>query len=306
MIQKILVAYDGSPQSREALKWAMYLSRRTKAAVSAIKVFEPYLRESVVKEVGVLPEGMIERYATAQIKDLALMEEVKALGQGQGLEITTAVLQGHVAQTILEYAKTNGVSIIIAGTRGRGALKQLLLGSVTHGLVGLAEIPVLVVKTGPVAQAVSDSVIMPALCRILAAYDGSPHSKAALSWAAGIAKQVGAQVTAVKVNEPFQTGNMLEIGSYISTVDMIKELEVANVKLLDEARELGRQQGVDIVAEILDGNALEGLLEYADNQAVDMIAVGAQGHWIPNKLPLGSVPHGLISLSSVPVLVVKI
>ena len=36
-----------------------------------------------------------------------------------------------------------------------------------------------------------------------------------------------------------------------------------------------------------------------------MIAVGAQGHGVLDKLPLGSVPHGLISLAQVPVLVVK-
>ena len=103
-LQKILVAYDGSPQSKEALYWAIFFSRKIGASVSAVKVFEPLVRESKWDEVGTIPEEMFEKFAVAQKKDLQLMEVVAELGREQELEITTAVLAGHVTQTLLDYA----------------------------------------------------------------------------------------------------------------------------------------------------------------------------------------------------------
>jgi len=308
-LQKILVAYDGSPQSKEALHWAIYFGRRTGAAVCAVKIFEPFLTESKWTEVGTLPDDEVfEHYAAVQTKDLQLMEEVKALGRGQEIEIETAVLQGHVTQKLLEYAKANGVSLIVTGTRGHGVLKQLLLGSVTHGLVSMSEIPVLVVKKCPVVEYTGKSMSLTTIHKILVAYDGYPQSQAALKWAVEVAKHTDAQVTAVKVFEPFQMGTaytMAEGGSAARTAAMLHELEEANAKLMDEAKEQAKQQGVDIITQVISGSALEGLLEYIDKHGIDMIVVGAQGHGILDKLPLGSIPHGLISLSPVPVLVVK-
>jgi nucleotide-binding universal stress UspA family protein len=305
---KVLVAYDGSPQSKEALHWAIYFSRRIGAAVSAVKVFEPYLTESRWKEVGVATDEMFEQFAAVQKKDLQLMEEVKELGRGQEIEITTAILQGHVARTLLEYAKTNGISMIVTGTRGYGAVKQLLLGSVTHGLVSLSDIPVMVVKKCPVVEFAGGSLILTSMRKILVAYDGFPQSQAALNWAVEIAKLIDAKVTAVKVFEPFQVGmayGMAESGNAPRTATRLHEMELMNEKLMTEAKELAKQQGLDITTEILGGSVLESLLEYTAKHGFDIVTVGAQGHGVLDRLPLGSVPHGLVSLSPVPVMVVK-
>ena len=308
-LQKVLVAYDGSPQSKEALHWAIYFGRRTGAEVSAIKVFEPFLTESKWDEVGVLPEEEVfAKFASAQKKDLQLMEDVKELGRGQEIEITTAVLHGHVAQTILEYAKKNDISLIVTGTRGYGALKQLMLGSVTHGLVSLSDIPVLVVKKCPVVQYTGKTLTMTTMRKILVAFDGYPQSVAALSWAVEIAKLIDAQVTAVKVFEPFQMGTaytMAESGSAARTAAKLREIEELNNKILEDAQVFGKQQGVEVQTQTLSGSVVQGLLEFTEQQGIDMIAVGAHGLGILDKFPLGSVPHALISLASVPVLVVK-
>ena len=307
-LQKILVAYDGSPQSKEALYCAIYFSRQTGAAVHAVKVFEPYFRESKWKEVGNLSEEMFEHFAAAENKDLQLMEAVKELGREQEIDITTDVLSGHVAHTLLEYAQKHEISIIIAGTRGKGALQHLLLGSVTHGLVSVASIPVLVVKECQMVQHTDKALIMNPLRTIVVAYDGHPQSVVALNWAIAIAKLTGAQVTVVKVCEPFQAGEAYtkaEGRNAARTSSQLRKLEEMNANLMNEAKELGKQQGVEINTHLLNGGVLESLLEFTEKQGIDMIAVGAHGRGILDKFPFGSVPHGLISLSPIPVLVVK-
>ena len=307
-LQKILVAYDGSPQSKEALYWAIFFSRKIGASVSAVKVFEPLVRESNWDEVGTIPEEMFEKFAVAQKKDLQLMEAVAELGREQELEITTAVLAGHVTQTLLDYAKKNEISMIVAGTRGHGVLKQLLLGSTTHGLVSLADIPVLVVKKCPVVQYTGNSMLMTGIRKVLVAYDGYPQSRVALEWALEIAKRTGAQVMAVKVFEPFQVGlayTIAEGGNAARTAAQLREMDEANAKMMEEAKAMAKKQDVAIETKIISGSVLETLLEFAEQHGADMIAVGSQGRGVLDKLPIGSVPHGLISLSNLPVLITK-
>ena len=148
-IQKILVAYDGSAQSKEALDWAIDLSLMTKAQVMVVKVIEMMsLREMTdLYEGGAHADLLVAKIEEIQKADQKLLEEaINAVGQRKGVAITTALLHGNVAAAIIEFSKENGVDLIVVGTKGHGVLEELLMGSVTRNLVSLSRIPVLVVK----------------------------------------------------------------------------------------------------------------------------------------------------------------
>ena len=98
---------------------------------------------------------------------------------------------------------------------------------------------------------------------------------------------------------------MAEGKSTSRTTAKQQEIEELNLKQKKKKKMLAKQQGVTVETQIVNGSILETLLDYSDKHGIDMIAVGAQGHGLLDKLPLGSVPHGLISLAQVPVLVVK-
>ena len=51
---------------------------------------------------------------------------------------------GNVAKTIVEAARDHGAGVIVLGSRGRGDLTALLLGSVAHKVIHLADRPVLI------------------------------------------------------------------------------------------------------------------------------------------------------------------
>jgi len=141
------LAYDGSAHSKEALGWAIDLSLQSGAPLVAVKVAEPDVshRSSAMFQSG-YGVTLYERFVQMQKLDEKQLAEVVETGRKEGLEIKTEILYGNIAATILDFAKKNAVDLIVAGTKGSGALENLLMGSVTRNLVSLSHIPVLVVK----------------------------------------------------------------------------------------------------------------------------------------------------------------
>ena len=62
----------------------------------------------------------------------------------EGLEVTTAVLDGTAKNAIVDYAESVGADAIVIGTRGRGGVERLMLGSVAEHVVRTSPVDVLV------------------------------------------------------------------------------------------------------------------------------------------------------------------
>jgi nucleotide-binding universal stress UspA family protein len=71
--------------------------------------------------------------------------ELEQAGVPTKVELVRA-FAGHVAKIIVEVARDHGAGVIVLGCRGRGDLSALLLGSVAHKVIHLADRPVLVVR----------------------------------------------------------------------------------------------------------------------------------------------------------------
>jgi nucleotide-binding universal stress UspA family protein len=74
------------------------------------------------------------------------LKDAKDIMTEAGLDFEVIKGHGEIAPTILEIIKKQGVSLLVVGGKGRTALSDLILGSVTTKLISLSPIPVLVVK----------------------------------------------------------------------------------------------------------------------------------------------------------------
>jgi len=73
-------------------------------------------------------------------------EAAKALAIEKGSKDPHAfVKRGPPARTIVSFAKEHGADLIVLGSRGTGDIEKFLLGSVSHKVTGMSDIPVLVV-----------------------------------------------------------------------------------------------------------------------------------------------------------------
>jgi nucleotide-binding universal stress UspA family protein len=76
----------------------------------------------------------------------AILRQAQAVLDRSGVPNEASVLFGIRADTIVRYVDEHDIDGIVMGTRGMSALKNLLLGSVATKVVGLAEVPVTLVK----------------------------------------------------------------------------------------------------------------------------------------------------------------
>jgi len=142
-MRKILVPFDLSENSLRALRHAVDLARALgQCELHIVHVHESPL--SYTRSSAYMPrseiEGELDKHS-AEILQPAL-ECVTAAG----IPHRSAILTGTPADAIVHYADENDCAGIVMGTRGAGAIGNLLLGSVATKVVHLAHVPVTLVK----------------------------------------------------------------------------------------------------------------------------------------------------------------
>jgi nucleotide-binding universal stress UspA family protein len=138
MYERLLVAVDHSKVTERVLSAA-----RDLASLSGGEVWVLHLREREVMPRAGLIETESADEAQAEV-DAAAEELTKAGITAHG--IVRSTVYGYAAREIVDDAKKLDVSVIIMGSRGRGDLAGLVLGSTAHKVIHLADRPVLVVR----------------------------------------------------------------------------------------------------------------------------------------------------------------
>ena len=139
MYDKILVAVDRSETSDRAL-----LAARDLALLSNGEVWVLHLRErevAVKTGMSLSDESMDEASAAVA----AAVDKLTAAGVKAHGDVGTTVF-GYAARNIIDDAIEHDVDVIVMGSRGRGDLAGLILGSTAHKVIHLADRPVLIVR----------------------------------------------------------------------------------------------------------------------------------------------------------------
>jgi nucleotide-binding universal stress UspA family protein len=131
----IVVGYDGSPCSKEAVR-------------VAVEVGKAYGEKVIIAfgyDVNPLM-GEVQDYASA-LKDLATqrLTEAEALVADSDVEVEGVIVERAPAEALVALADERDARVIVVGTHGESPIKAALVGSTPHKLLQLSDRPVLVV-----------------------------------------------------------------------------------------------------------------------------------------------------------------
>jgi nucleotide-binding universal stress UspA family protein len=150
-IRRIVVGVDGSESAQTALTWAVQEAAATGATVDALCAYPSTIVVSPHPAVPTIPTEKFRRDAAGIVN-----EAILRAGVAPGVTISPVVSAGRPAEVLATRAA--GADLVVMGTRGRGSLRGLVLGSVTHRVMTRVHCPVVVVPApsrAKVAQTVS-------------------------------------------------------------------------------------------------------------------------------------------------------
>lgn len=140
---KILVAIDGSKNSLRALKYAIRLSGKMSepSELLLVNAHDDIALRGAGQFVGKdAVKGYLDELSRTELAD-AIQTAEKAK-----VRFATKMLRGQVAQSIAKAAADGGCDLIVLGSKGRSAIKDLLIGSVAQRVAALSEVPVTLVR----------------------------------------------------------------------------------------------------------------------------------------------------------------
>jgi nucleotide-binding universal stress UspA family protein len=145
ILKKVLVATDFGPASDSALRYAQALAHGFGAELHVLHVVENLLTRAIdgYGYAAISPEVQLDVERAGRTQTEALLSDED---RGELRAKTSTVTSNSPATEIIDYARKNGIDLIVMGTHGRGAIAHLFMGSVAERVVRMAPCPVLTVR----------------------------------------------------------------------------------------------------------------------------------------------------------------
>lgn len=140
MIEKILIAHDGSDGAQAAFDAALELASRFGAALEMISVEERSIHDG--ETIDEVSDGIEEK--NTYFEQLAAQSKRRAALSG--VDLRTSVVRGHEVKAIVDFARERGFDLLVIGYMGHSRIYEHLWGGTSQNLARMAPCSVLVVK----------------------------------------------------------------------------------------------------------------------------------------------------------------
>jgi nucleotide-binding universal stress UspA family protein len=254
-IRNVLIATDFSRCSAAALNFGLQLIETYSGTAFIVSVVsndayllagpEAYVgaRDAVLRDLECLKSELRRSHAQLADKNYRLY-----------------LLEGDIADSLLDFARKNEIDLIVMGTHGRGGVRKALLGSVAERVFRHSTVPVLTL--GPGVRHPERGSHPRA---IVAAADFTPASRRAVRYAAGLARQHGARLILLHVLDPAHLRHV---------PDRVAHEHGIEKRLLEM---LGHEaDALHCSVRIVAGRVTTGVLEVAKEEGADLLVLGVR------------------------------
>jgi len=147
MYEKILVATDGSPLSKKAVRSAIELASAVDAELLALYVVPRYPISYFEGGITVSTQDIARTEKQWADQGQAVVDAVQQAAEAKGVKAKALVSKSDlVAEAIMSTAKKSKCDLIVMASHGRKGFKRILLGSETQHVLTHSNIPVLVLR----------------------------------------------------------------------------------------------------------------------------------------------------------------
>jgi nucleotide-binding universal stress UspA family protein len=288
----VVVGVDGSPEATRAVAWAGRLARDEGRPLVILNAVSSLAAERVV---GLADDALDRDRALANLTESG--QEVVAEEAGRvrhhdpGVEVRELVVTADPRQALLEAARA-GASTVVVGSRGRGPLLSLLLGSVSATVARHAVCPVLVVRPHHPGRVRNG---------VLVGSDGTASSTTVVEAGFRVASERRLPLTVLHVlwDTIAGTGNPYAVSTESH------EAEEARVDVAETIAGL-REKFPDVRVQVrmTDGSPWQQLV--TESESMDLLVVGRHDRGVLGRLMHGSVTIAAVEHAACPVLVVPV
>ncbi len=289
MFKKILLPLDGSKLAEQVFPHIAKIAVNFDSEVTLVSVCEP--EESEYGHVCRLYIGS----ETEKFRGI--------IDKAANVKVSQAVLEGKAAEKILEYARGNGIDLIIVSSHGRSGVSPWSLGSTVNKILHKVGVPLIIVKAKEKADDTAESTLFN---RILVPLDGSPKSAMVLPHVIELTKKIESEVVF------FQA---VEAGHHIHTIggldyipfkdrDLDKMREKAEVYFNEVSQDF-KDTKAKIKYEFRFGDPAKEIIKVANEIDASMVALASHVHSGIESWFYGSVTNKLLQSTTKSVLLVS-
>ena len=272
--EKVLLATDGLENTTFAARAAVDLAKKGGAELYVIHVWHT------------VPSPHFDHVIRSGLRDFGretLEQQVRSIEDEGGTVAGAYLREGQAVEEIVEQAEEIGAGLIIVGSRGRGRIGRLVLGSVSMGLAHRSSRPVLIVREGEEAWPPE---------RVLVGYSSFEDTTRAGLLGTSLGRVLGARTELVGV---------VSNANAVAAEDGLRDMERVLVARADEIEEVvGERPRV----RPLVGDVPRAILEVqAEEQKPVLLSFGSKVLGRAGRVMVGEVLDRVLGETRGPILV---
>ena len=279
-ISKMLLPIDFSARSGAVADAATAIAERFDSEITLLHVLAPHVQPLAISGQRMVMREFVREEVEAKMNEFRCFER-------RHVAVRRELREGDPARTIVDYADSENIDLIMMPTHGYGPFRRLLLGSVTAKVLHDAKCPVWTA----VHREETPSHLPAIPRRIAAAIDLGPHSHNVLSWASRLSAEFGAPLSVIHV-APLDP----RTEDYYLSPEWRAEV-IGNARA--EVEEMLQTAGIESEIYIEIGAVPEAVTERAQNLHGDLLVIGRSAH-AGGRLPTNA--YAIIRDASCPVL----
>jgi nucleotide-binding universal stress UspA family protein len=150
--KKILVPYDGSKYSKEALNEASEIAKKFGSALYLLMVVNVSAVKPPGMLLGIMMEKRLKKWSTQLLESVKykadkILEDEMHSCRKMGVETYYEIQTGNAVDSILKFTNKHDIDLIVIGSRGLSGIGKILtLGSVSRKISEQANCPVMIVR----------------------------------------------------------------------------------------------------------------------------------------------------------------